>query len=115
MCACWNCKHVIKLLKCALFRFGDEKEDHDQCSDIEATVCDTVSMTTKASWMKEIDLQIKAERAHNSELLEQSWESHRENARPEETCSDRPGHTDLAMGQWEDFGRVSERNRSFAR
>lgn len=84
----WHGKDVVEFFESPLFRLGDEEEDHDQGDDIETGV--------------------KAEGTGWCECGEETREGDREDCGPEEAGCDGPAHTHFSVGEWEDFGGVSE-------
>lgn len=81
-------KDVVELFKCALLRFWNEEEDHDESNDVEAGV--------------------EAECTSRRHGGQDGWEGYGQHGSPEETCRDCPSHADFSVREREDFGGVGE-------
>lgn len=85
---------VVELLEGALFGFREPEEDHDEGDDVET--------------------RVEAEGADDAEVGEHDGEADGEDGSPEEAGCYGPGHSYLAVGEWEDFSGVGEGDGTFA-
>ena len=87
-------KDVVELLERALLRLGQPEEDHPEGGEVERGV--------------------EAKGTLGPEGAEHARQRQRQDRRPEVIGRDGPRHADLAVGEREDFGRVSEGDGAFA-
>ena len=87
-------KDVVELLERALLRLGQPEEDHPEGGEVERGVEAKGTLGPKGA--------------------EHARQRQRQDRRPEVVGRDGPRHADFAVGEREDFGRVSEGDGAFA-